>query len=284
MRRPARRIPLRRVRRELEATAIPIWTGPRPIAANADDLTFSPAPGWLPSGRRIYALGDIHGALSALRALHRLVRADLAARPIGSATLIYLGDLIDYGEDSAGVLDLIATMPSTPGLAAVSLRGDHEQMLLDALDGEAAAATDWLHEGGEASLRSWGVASSTPRENWPALLPAAHVAFLRGLADSYVEGGYLFAHAGIRPGVPLARQRAEDLLGIRQPFLSAEQDFGAVVIHGHSVVAHPTVRSNRIALDTGAGLGGYLTCAVLEADRIGFIASARAAHSQGTSS
>ncbi len=264
MRRPNRRA----LRAALDAAAIPTWT-PRPLAGAAATLAFSQAPGRLATGRRVYAVGDVRGCLVALRAMHEAVRADLAARPVRHATLIHLGDVIGTGPDSAGVVALLAQ--ALPGLTMRTLRGDHEQMLLDALDGEAAAATDWLHAGGLAALASWGIAADAPRATWPAHIPPAHVAFLRGLPSLHRDGSYFFAHAGIRPGVPLARQSPEDLRGIRQVFLSAEQAFGAIVVHGHSVAPGPVVLANRIGLDTGAGLGGRLTCAVLEEDRIGFL-------------
>ena len=107
-------------------------------------------------------------------------------------------------------------------------------MLLDALEGDRAAATDWLWSGGKAALASWGLDPDLPREAWRSAIPAEHVAFLRRLVLSHREGDYLFVHAGIRPGVTLARQTRDDLLGIRQPFLWSEQEFGVVVVHGHS--------------------------------------------------
>ncbi len=250
---------------------VPTWSGPRPIATTPAGLVFSTSPGRLPPGQRVYAVGDVHGGLAQLTRLHAAIRADLAARPIASAKLIHLGDLIDQGPDSAGVIALLAAGPPIAGVTTLTLRGDHEQMLLDALANDAAAATDWLHAGAEATLRSWDIVPETPRGEWLAHLPGVNVAFLQALPVSHHEGGYLFVHAGIRPGVPLASQSPDDLRGIRQPFLTSEQDFGVVVVHGHGVVPAPVVRPNRIALDTGAGLGGRLTCAILEEDRIAFL-------------
>ncbi|MEO9189075.1 MAG: metallophosphoesterase [Acetobacteraceae bacterium] len=217
-------------------------------------LAFSQAPARLAPGRRVYAVGDVRGDVGALRAMHAAIRDDLAARPSPHATLIHLGDVIGAGAGGALVLALLAAPAAEPPI--ITLRGDHEQMLLDALDGDAAAATDWRHETGEPVPPCWS---------------APHIAFLRGLPDFHRAGGYFFTHAGIRPGIPLARQSPADLRGIRQVFLSSERTFGAVVVHGHSVVPAPVVLPNRIAIDTGAGLGGRLTCAVLEDDRIGFL-------------
>ena len=187
--------------------------------------------------------------------------------------LVHLGDYIDFGPDGAGVVALLAGGPPITGLATINLMGDHERTALDALSGDGAAATDWLHTGGEAALRSWGIRVDTPREDWRALIPAEHVAFMRGLAVQHREGGYLFVHAGVRPDVALADQTEDDLLGIRQTFLASEQDFGLVVVHGHSAAPTPIMKENRIGIDTGAGCGGRLTCAVFEEDAVAFITS-----------
>ena len=265
------RRPRRGARAALAAATIPTWADASPPATTAEALRFRAAPGWLPRGRRVYAIGDVHGCKSQLVALHAAIAEDLAARPIDAALLIHLGDYIDLGPDSAGVVELLAGGPAIPNVTTVNLRGDHEQMLLQGLDGDRAAATDWLWAGGRAALASWGIDSALPRETWAALLPASHVAFLRSLAWSHREGDYLFVHAGIRPGIALTRQAKDDLLTIRQPFLWTEQDLGVVVVHGHSTSPAPVVVANRIGLDTGAGNGGRLTCAVLEEDRVGFL-------------
>ncbi|HVC61307.1 MAG TPA: metallophosphoesterase [Acetobacteraceae bacterium] len=267
------RRPRRGARAALAATAVPTWSDASPLATTAEALRFRAAPGWLPPGRRVYAIGDVHGCKPQLAALHAAVAADLAARPIGAARLIHLGDYIDLGPDSAGVIELLAAGPPIPGAATVNLLGDHERMLLQALGGDRAAATDWLWSGGRDTLASWGIAADLPREAWEAALPATHLKFLRSLAWSHREGDYLFVHAGIRPGVALARQARDDLLTIRQPFLWTEQNLGVVVVHGHSTNPAPVVTANRIGLDTGAGNGGKLTCAVLEEDRVGFLAA-----------
>ena len=262
------RRPRRLTRAALATTTIPTWHDP----PAADGLRFRTAPGWLPAGRRVYAVGDIHGSRTQLVALQASIAADLAMRPVETPLLIHLGDYIDLGPDSAGVIDALSGS-SMPSLPTVNLRGDHEHMLLQALDGDRAAATDWLWSGGRPSLESWGLPQDLPREDWASALPQAHIAFLRGLAWSHRAGNYLFVHAGIRPGVALARQTKDDLLTIRQPFLWTEQDLGVVVVHGHSTNPTPIVTANRIGVDTGAGNGGKLTCAVLEEDRLGFLAA-----------
>lgn len=268
MRRPLRG----QMRAALDAAAIPTFVGPREMAASAEAIRFIRAPGWLPRGRRVYAIGDIHGQLDKLRALHALIAADMAARGTDSAVLVHLGDAIDQGPDSAGVVSLLAAGPPILGLAVVNLLGDHERMLLDGLSGDRAAATDWLWAGGSEALASWGLPADLPRDQWETALPQAHVAWLRGLALTHREGSYLFVHAGIRPGIALAEQSRDDLVTMRQPFLSTEQDLGLVVVHGHSSTPSVHVGVNRIGLDTGAGIGGKLTCAVLEDDVVGLLA------------
>jgi len=255
----------------LEAAAIPTWSGPRGAAASAEAVRFVRAPGRLPHGRRVYAVGDIHGCRLQLERLHQEIVCDLAARPVPRPLLVHLGDYIDNGPDSAGVIEhLLAHAPPIP---TINLLGDHERMLLDALAGDRAAATDWLWAGGKAALASWAVDPELPREQWEAALPQAHVAFLGSLKRTHREAEYLFVHAGIRPGVPLAAQALDDLVGIRQPFLWTEQPLGVVVVHGHSAGPEVVRTDNRIGLDTGAGMGGALTCAVLEDDVIGLIAT-----------
>ena len=231
MRRVVRRS--RPTRAAVEAAFVPTWSGPRVVAACAEALTFSAAPGHLPAGQRVYAIGDVHGALTALATLHAAIIADLAARPAASAVVVHLGDLIDHGEASAAVVARLAAGLPVAGLRSVTLRGDHEQMLLDALDGDRAAATDWLHAGAPAALRSWGIPADAPREAWPHLLPPAHVAFLRRLPLVFRAGTYLFVHAGIRPGTPLARQARDDLLTIRHPFLTPSGRSGTVGTRPH---------------------------------------------------
>ena len=176
------------------------------------------------------------------------------------------------GLDSAGVIALLAAGPPASGMTMVNLMGDHERMLLGGLQGDRAAATDWLWAGGREALGSWGLPPDLPRDDWEAALPANHVAWLHSLVLTHREGGYLFVHAGIRPEVPLGEQTRDDLVTMRHPFLSTEQDFGLVVVHGHSSTPSVQILPNRIGLDTGAGIGGKLTCAVLEDDVVGLLA------------
>jgi serine/threonine protein phosphatase 1 len=231
------------------------------------------APASLPPGRRIYAIGDIHGCNRQLGNLHGVITADLAARPIASALLLHIGDYVDRGADTAGVIARLVDGCPIPGMDMLNLMGNHESTMLDALSGERAAGTDWLFAGGKAALQSYGIDPDGPRGRWASLIPAAHQDFLRNLILMHREGGYAFIHAGVRPGIALENQARDDLLRSRQPFLYSEADFGAVVVHGHTPVKAPVVRHNRIAIDTGAVFGGKLTCVVLESDTLGFLAA-----------
>jgi serine/threonine protein phosphatase 1 len=234
-------------------------------------LKLVPAPAALPPARRVYAIGDIHGCAEQLANLHALIADDLGRRPIASALLLHVGDYVDRGPDTAGVIARLCNGSPVRGAEMVNLLGNHEHTMLEALGGERAAATDWLFAGGRPSLESYGVDPDSPRESWHEAVPAEHLVFLRRLGLMHREGGYAFVHAGVRPGVPLDQQMRDDLLRMRQPFLYSERDFGAVVVHGHTPVKVPVVRHNRIAIDTGAVFGGPLTCLVLEADRMGFL-------------
>ena len=126
---------------------------------------------------------------------------------------------------------------------------------------------DWY----SISLDSWGVALRSRARDWEAGVPPRHLAFLRGLPLMHAAGGYLFVHAGLRPNTPLARQSRLDMLWIREPFLSFDGSFPGVVVHGHTPSREPAVRRNRIGIDTGAYMGGVLTCLVLEGDRMAFM-------------
>lgn len=231
------------------------------------------APATLPAGRRVYAIGDVHGCLDRLVALHERIRRDLAERPVADPVLVHLGDYVDRGPDSAGVVRRLMT-DGVPGVHRVDLLGNHEDMLLRAVDtAEPEALAHWLGNGGLAALRSWGVTTLPAPDALGGLIPPDHLAFLRGLPLYHREGGYLFVHAGLRPGLPLERQSRDDLVWIREPFLSWSGGFGAVVVHGHTPMAAPVVKRNRIGVDTGAVLGGPLTCLVLEASRLEFFST-----------
>lgn len=232
------------------------------------------APGRLPPGRRVYAIGDVHGCGEQLAALHKAIVADLHRRPVADPVLVHLGDYVDRGPDIFGVMEKLTAGDPIAGLPTINLLGNHERTMLDALLGDRAAATDWLYTGGRESLTSYGLDPDLHKQAvWTERVPEAHVDFLKGLILMHREGSYLFAHAGIRPGVALDAQEKQDLITIRTTFLFSEQDFGAVVVHGHTPTPtrQPVIKANRIALDTGAVYGGKLTCAVLEGTMVGFL-------------
>jgi serine/threonine protein phosphatase 1 len=232
-----------------------------------------PAPAALPQGRRMYAIGDIHGCAKQLASLHAEIAEDLLRRPIASALLLHIGDYVDRGADTAGVIAMLLEGSPIPGVEIVNLMGNHESTMLDALSGERAAGTDWLFAGGKAALESYGIDPDGPRDRWATLIPQSHQDFLRNLTLIHREGGYAFIHAGVRPGIALEDQARDDLLRSRQPFLYSEADFGAVIVHGHTPVKAPVIRHNRIGIDTGAVFGGKLTCVVLEADKLSFLSA-----------
>lgn len=245
-------------------------------------MRFTEAPADLPAGLRVYAIGDVHGCAARLRDLHAQIAADLTARPVARARLIHLGDYIDRGPESAAVIALLASGAPIPGLDApgldridldrIDLTGNHEQIMLAALATQDPDDIDlWLSNGGADTLESWGIPPDSPPETWAGAIASDHLVWLRERPLFHQEGGYVFVHAGIRPGVAMEAQDRHDLLWIREPFLTSDDDFGIVVVHGHTPVPAPLVRPNRIDIDTGAYLGGELTCAVLEEDRIGFL-------------
>jgi len=229
------------------------------------------APAIVPPGRRVYAIGDIHGCDAQLANLYEIIADDLARRPIDQPVLLHIGDYVDRGADTAGVLRRLLRGSPVAGMEVVNLVGNHDETMLHALSGDRPAATDWLFAGGRPALESYGIDPDSPREAWPENVPTEHLDFLRNLTLTHREGGYFFVHGGIRPGVPLEQQSREDLLRMRQPFLYSEADFGAVVVHGHTPVKEPVVRHNRVAIDTGAVFGGKMTCLVLEGETLGFL-------------
>ncbi|MBE7210551.1 MAG: serine/threonine protein phosphatase [Gluconacetobacter diazotrophicus] len=238
---------------------------------------FQPAPASLPRGRRIYAVGDVHGCLGALRALHAVVAADLERRPVERPLLLHVGDYVDRGPDSAGVIEQLSDPTASPVAEVVNLLGNHEDMLLRGLAGDADMAETWLDNGGDDTLRSWGIVAPSGGDpaawgaEWEAAIPERHLRFLRGLRLGVAEGGYWFSHAGVRPDRSLAKQQPHDLVWIREPFLSWRGRLEKVVVHGHTPREVAEVRPHRIGIDTGAVYGGRLTCAVLEDDRVGFV-------------
>lgn len=201
-----------------------------------------------------------------------MVRDDASRAGQGRRVLVFLGDYVDRGLRSREVIEFLLADPA-PGFETVFLKGNHEAWVLEFLE-DPAVGRQWLSGGGQATLLSYGVTAAPGPRNAAYLaslrdalanaLPDAHKTFLNGLATQYVEGGYAFVHAGIRPGTALAEQREEDLLWGHAEFLDDRRDHGKVVVHGHSFAPEPVVRRNRIGIDTGVYATGRLTCLVLE--------------------
>jgi serine/threonine protein phosphatase 1 len=237
----------------------------------------SPPAARTPPGTVVYAIGDIHGCSDLLACIQRGIALDLRMRPAARRVVVYLGDYISRGPDTRRVLDqVIAWRPD--GVEIVTLKGNHEQLLLRFLDGDLKAGGHWLAYGGLDAIAHYGIdASPDPtalpqlRHQLAAALPEAHTRLLRGLALNHREGDYLFVHAGITPGVALDAQTDRDQVWIRERFLQSPLDHGAVVVHGHCISTEPQVRHNRIGIDTGAYQSGVLTCLVLDGGERAFL-------------
>ena len=238
----------------------------------------------MPGGRRVYAVGDVHGRRDLLDALLEKIERHCREDPPEAITLVCLGDYVDRGPSSKEVVDRLAHgLPS--GFQAVLLRGNHEHMLLSFLH-DPYSGLRWLKNGGDATLLSYGVPQWTVRNalRHPEALPEAahafraalssdHLLFYRSLALYHREGDYFFVHAGVRPGRALDEQHEHDLLWIRDEFLDWPADYGAVVVHGHTPARFQEDKRNRIGIDTYAFASGRLTAVVLEGAERRFITS-----------
>lgn len=225
----------------------------------------------VPDGRRVYAIGDVHGRLDLVEALLDRIDADEQARGPADTLIVFLGDLVDRGPDSRGVIDRLIAWRDGPR-AMRFLMGNHEEVFLKAVAGDLRALKFLTRIGGRATILSYGIDEDTYQtldyEGLAAALqacvPAGHVAFLSAFEETIEIGDYLFVHAGLRPGVALDEQKPSDLRWIRDDFLLHGDDFGHVVVHGHSITEAVDVRPNRIGIDTGAYESGRLTAIGLE--------------------
>ncbi|MGI8704748.1 MAG: metallophosphoesterase family protein, partial [Sphingomicrobium sp.] len=224
-----------------------------------------------PRGRRAYVIGDVHGCLDLLEQLLTSIEEEIREQPKSKTSIVFLGDLIDRGPASAQVIERLRTY-SPQGASTHFVMGNHEEVMLRVLSGEASLLAKWLQFGGAETLRSYGVeprelAGMSSADLVPYLqqaIPDDHVEFLDSFADSISFGGYLFVHAGIRPGVDLSEQAQSDLRWIREPFLGDITDHGFVVVHGHTITNSVEVTANRIGIDTGAFCTGRLTALAIE--------------------
>jgi serine/threonine protein phosphatase 1 len=227
-----------------------------------------------PEDRVIWAVGDVHGCLDLLNGLIQAIAADATddARP---RTAVFLGDYVDRGPDSRGVVDRLIQLADAPGIDARFIRGNHEDKLLEFLDDPMVGPT-WCEYGGDAALRSWGLSPPAIRhrkEGWAALaedfrhkVTPRQLRFLEELEPSVTLGGYFFCHAGALPGVRLEDQSERDLMWIRGRFLNDDQPFERVVVHGHTPTELPHVDHRRIGVDTGAYATGVLTAVRIDGE------------------
>lgn len=235
-------------------------------------------------GRLIYAVGDLHGRLDLLDRVMAAIGRDArkaAHRPV----LVFLGDYIDRGAQSKGVIDRLIELANGGDFELRALKGNHEEALLKFV-ADGGFGPKWCDHGGEATLASYGVAPprmrsdpdawSTTREAFMAALPQAHLGFFNSLELSATYGEYLFVHAGVRPDAPLAAQAEHDLLWIRAPFLDIGEAFEKIVVHGHTPQPAPHMGDHRIGIDTGAYASGLLTAVRLEGAARRFIQAAQA--------
>ena len=231
----------------------------------------------VPEGTRVYCVGDIHGRDDLLREMAERVEADMKTRTFDHAVTVFLGDYIDRGPDSKRVLERLATNEWPTSI--IALAGNHEDFLVAFLD-DAEILDFWRGQGGLETLHSYGVDVgpamagrdfAAVQAAFTARLPKHHRDFLKALKVSAPIGDYFFCHAGVRPGVPLERQQRDDLLNIRDPFLSSKAEHGKLVVHGHTPAVAPEIHANRIGIDTGAYATGRLTCLVLEENEQRFL-------------
>jgi serine/threonine protein phosphatase 1 len=243
-------------------------------STDVDSLQVLRAAAALPPGVRIYAIGDIHGRADLLRTLLVKVDADRKSRPVERAIAVFLGDYIDRGPCSKDVLDVL--LDYRANFETVFLKGNHEKFAVDFLQNASVLET-WRSCGGIETLLSYGLKphfSSSVDERLKLSrelaerMPAEHLSFLTSLQLYFQCGGFLFVHAGIRPKVRLRDQQEKDLLWIRDEFLEYEKPFELFVVHGHTPVHAPVMRSNRLNIDTGAFATGCLTCVAIEGSTV----------------
>ena len=231
----------------------------------------------LPAELRIYAIGDIHGRLDLLSELLARISSDIALRPTVRPLYVFLGDYIDRGTSSRETIDRLIEHGKTH--ESVFLKGNHELIAIKCLS-DRGLFDQWLRLGGLETLVSYGVPAETLANGkqiaelqsaFHGALPQAHFRFFRDLKNSFECGDFFFAHAGVKPNVELSRQKENDLLWIRGEFLTSKDDFGKIVVHGHTPAREIEVGPNRINIDTGAFATGRLSCLVLEGEELSVI-------------
>lgn len=239
-------------------------------------ITKSAAPR-VPRGVRVYAVGDIHGRADLLKAMFARIDLDMLERPAARPVEIYLGDYIDRGPASRDVLDQLIGRSEQREM--VCLKGNHEIYPAEFVR-NPETLHEWAQIGGMDTLLSYGLRPPVNpgdaelrslASEFFAVMPDAHKAFLSQLPPNQTCGDFYFVHAGVRPGVALRDQDEQDLLWIREEFLQSEEDYGKIIVHGHTPVLEPEFKPNRINLDTGAYATGRLTCLVIDEDKLSLL-------------
>jgi serine/threonine protein phosphatase 1 len=223
----------------------------------------------VPAGERVYAVGDIHGRSDLFIALIEAVEVDNRECGPADTTVILLGDLVDRGPDSVNVLALAREWRKFRNVRI--LAGNHEEMFLRSFEDEEILR-HFLRHGGRETLLSYGMDARAysradideVQEMMRALVPQKDIDFIAGFENLMTIGDYIFVHAGIEPGLPLAEQHVSKLRWIREPFLSHREPYDGVIVHGHTITDEPQDHGNRIGIDTGAYASGRLTTLVLE--------------------
>jgi serine/threonine protein phosphatase 1 len=243
--------------------------------------TPAPAPttSQLAEGERVYAIGDIHGRLDLLNQLLIKIEDDNAARPSANKRLVFLGDLIDRGPDSRGVVERLMAL-STEAYS-LFIKGNHEELLLKLCAGDKRVSAPFHRVGGRDTLHSYGVPFSEydacEFDDLPVLaarvVPTAHLDFMERFIPYWQSGDYFFVHAGIQPGIPIEDQDPLDMRWIRHQFTGSDVDHGVIVIHGHTVTPEVDLQLNRIGIDTGAYASGKLTAIGLEGNERWFLST-----------
>ncbi|ATU92635.1 metallophosphoesterase [Phyllobacterium zundukense] len=230
-----------------------------------------------PDKLRVYAIGDVHGRLDLLQEMHRRIQAENEKSPPFDWVVVHLGDYIDRGLQSKGVLDLLVNLQKKTH-RMLALAGNHDIGLLEFLDtGDAYGL--FARNGGRQTALSYGININfndpgsvyAGRKALADAIPPSHIQFLRGLRRSMVFGDFFFCHAGIRPGVDLDRQDPDDLIWIRWEFLENTHPHPKIIVHGHTPVSDVEVRANRVNLDTGAYASGRLSAIAIDAENKFFL-------------
>ncbi|WP_394199261.1 metallophosphoesterase family protein [Litoreibacter albidus] len=238
----------------------------KPQAVPVDTTSLLPA-------QAVYAIGDIHGCVDLIEPLLARIDTDIGRRDSTPVHLVFLGDYVDRGPDSAGVLALLYEMAQKMPEMVTCLMGNHERMMLDFIDDPAGRGGRWLNNGGNETLASYGigkVSSKAPLEDMTeaadalvAALPDGMEAWLRALPLQWQSGNLVCVHAAMNPARTPKEQHARTLLWGHRDFMTTPREDGVWVIHGHTIVKTPDITDKRIAIDTGAFRTGQLTAAAI---------------------